>query len=160
MGRRGRFEEGSRSRAFSSEVAPVRVKKTRQNKRLEPRSDSIRTEKALGVRQQMVVRQQMHGEVAAKRGVAVAAVTADAGNLGRALIEVHVVGLVSIGCGIGTGDRNVDRGVDRDIEVDEAAGEMAVAADACTVVARRYDVRTDQARDEGGETRVSADRDI
>jgi hypothetical protein len=27
---------------------PVRVKKTRQNKNLEPRSDSIGTEKALG----------------------------------------------------------------------------------------------------------------
>ena len=108
----------------------------------------------------MVVRQQMHGEVAAKRGVAVAAVTADAGNLGRALIEVHVVGLVSIGCGIGTGDRNVDRRVDRDIEIDEAAGEMAVAADACTVVACRYDVRTDQSLNERGQPRVTADRDI
>jgi hypothetical protein len=42
-------------RAFSSEACPgrdpgwmpVRVKKTRQNKRLEPGSDSIRTDKAL-----------------------------------------------------------------------------------------------------------------
>src|SRR3954451_8371390 len=108
----------------------------------------------------MVVRQQMHGKVAAKRGVAVAAVTADAGNLDRALIEVHVVGLVSIGCGIGTGDRNVDRRVDRDIEVDEAGGGMAGGAAACTVVAVRYDERPVQARDEGAETRVSADRDI
>ena len=36
-------------RAFSSEVDPVRVKKTRQHKNLEPRSDSIGTEKALAV---------------------------------------------------------------------------------------------------------------
>src|SRR5437016_9982357 len=32
--------------AFSSEVDPVRVKKTRQNKKLEPGSDSIRAERA------------------------------------------------------------------------------------------------------------------
>src|SRR6476620_7317813 len=42
--------DGSQSQpiAFSSKGVPVRVKKTRQNKRLEPGSDSIRTEKALG----------------------------------------------------------------------------------------------------------------
>jgi hypothetical protein len=34
-------------RAFSSEGAPVRVKKTRQIKNLEPHSDSIGTEEAL-----------------------------------------------------------------------------------------------------------------
>ena len=39
--------------AFSSEVDPVRVKKTRQNKRLEPGSDSIRTDKALVAEQGM-----------------------------------------------------------------------------------------------------------
>jgi hypothetical protein len=37
----------SHIRAFSSKWIPVRVKKTRQNKRLELRSDSIGTEKAL-----------------------------------------------------------------------------------------------------------------
>jgi hypothetical protein len=36
------------ARAFSSEVDPVRVKKTRQTRNLEPRFDSIETEKALG----------------------------------------------------------------------------------------------------------------
>ena len=35
---------------FRAKWIPVRVKKTRQNKNLEPRSDSIGTEKALGVR--------------------------------------------------------------------------------------------------------------
>jgi hypothetical protein len=40
---------GSQARAFSSEVVPVRVKKTRQNKNLEPRFDSIETEKAPGL---------------------------------------------------------------------------------------------------------------
>jgi hypothetical protein len=34
---------------FPAKWAPVRVKKTRQNKKLEPRSDSIGTEKALDV---------------------------------------------------------------------------------------------------------------
>src|SRR5438094_6949748 len=33
---------------FQAKWIPVRVKKTRQNKRIEPRSDSIGTEKALG----------------------------------------------------------------------------------------------------------------
>ena len=37
----GRYRE-----RFQVKWAPVRVKKTRQNKRLEPRSDSIGTEKA------------------------------------------------------------------------------------------------------------------
>jgi hypothetical protein len=37
----------SRSGAFFSELGPVRVKKTRQIKNSEPRSDSIGTEEAL-----------------------------------------------------------------------------------------------------------------
>jgi hypothetical protein len=36
------------ARAFRAKWTPVRVKKTRQNKRLEPGSDSIRTDKAPG----------------------------------------------------------------------------------------------------------------
>ena len=47
--------------------------------------------------QQMKVRQQVHGEIAAKRSVAVAAITADAGDLDRALIELDVVALMSLG---------------------------------------------------------------
>src|SRR5258708_26296294 len=35
---------------FQAKWIPVRVKKTRQNKRIEPRSDSIGTEKALELR--------------------------------------------------------------------------------------------------------------
>jgi hypothetical protein len=35
---------------FRAKWMPVRVKKTRQNKNLEPRSDSIKTEKALAIR--------------------------------------------------------------------------------------------------------------
>jgi len=76
----------------------VRVKKTRQLKNLEPRFDSIETEKALGVIQQVKVRQQMHGEIAAKRSVAVAAVTTDCSNLDRALIEQDIAALMSLGC--------------------------------------------------------------
>src|ERR1700733_6863003 len=37
---------------FRARWIPVRVKKTRQNKRLEPGSDSIRTDKALGTSRQ------------------------------------------------------------------------------------------------------------
>ena len=48
--------------------------------------------------QQVKVRQQVHGEIAAKRSVAVAAVAADSGHLDRALIELDVVGLMSVGC--------------------------------------------------------------
>ena len=82
-----------------------------------------------------------------KRSVAMAAVTADAGNLGRALIEA---GRCWSGeprpsnCRPATA--MLIRRVDRHIDVDEVSGEMAVAAVAGTIVAGRYDVRTDQAR--------------
>ena len=97
----------------------------------------------LGMTQQVIVRQQVHGEIAAKRGVAVAATTTDPSDLDRALIELDVVGLVCVGCGIGTGDRNVDRSVDRYVEVDETPREMAVAAGASAVATCRNDVRAD-----------------
>src|SRR6266478_8631179 len=96
----------------------------------------------LGMTQQVIVRQHVHGEIAAKRSVAVAAVTTDSCDLDRALIELNVVGLMCVGCGIGASDRNVDRSVDRYVEGDEAAREMAVAAVASAVVAGRDDVRT------------------
>jgi len=51
----------------------------------------------LGNIQQVKVRQQVHGEIAAERSVAVAAITADAGHLDRALIELDVVALMSLG---------------------------------------------------------------
>src|SRR3954464_5459319 len=38
----------SREPVSTSKWIPVRVKKTRQNKKIEPRSDSVGTEKALG----------------------------------------------------------------------------------------------------------------
>ena len=70
----------------------------RQNQDMERRFVSIETEMASGkMVEQVKVRQQMHGEIAAKRGVAVAAVTADAGDLDRALIELDVVALMSFG---------------------------------------------------------------
>jgi hypothetical protein len=75
-----------------------RVNKARQIKNREPRFDSIETEKALGMIQQVKVRQQVHGEIAAKRSVAVAAITTDSGNLDRALIEENIVALMSVGC--------------------------------------------------------------
>ena len=74
------------------------VKKTRQIKNLESRFDSIETEETLGMIEQVKVRQQLHGEIAAKPSVAVAAVTTDSGHLDRALIELDVVGLMSLGC--------------------------------------------------------------
>src|SRR5882724_7111420 len=87
------------------------------------------------------------------------AVTAQARDLNRALIELDIVGLVSIGCGIVAGDRNVDRRVDRYVEVDETSGEMAVAARASAIAACRNDVGTDQAQD-GGIAGISANRGI
>ena len=97
----------------------------------------------LGVTQQMKIRQHVHGEIAAKRSVAVAAIATISGDLDRALIELDVVGLMCVGCGIGASDRNVNRSVDRYVEVDETPREMAVAAVASAVVAGRDDVRTD-----------------
>jgi len=78
----------------------------------------------------MKIRQHVHGEIAAKRSVAVAAIATISGDLDRALIELDVVGLMSVGCGIEAGDRNVDRSVDRYVEVDEAPREMPVTAGA------------------------------
>jgi len=98
---------------------------------------------ALGMTQQVMVRQQVHGKIAAKRGVAVAAVTTDSSDLDCALIELDVIGLVCVGGGIRAGDRNVDRSVDRYVEVDETPGEMTVAARAGAVATCRNDVRTD-----------------
>ena len=83
--------------SFSSEVDPVRVKKKASNQNPEPRFD-IETVKALGMIQQVKVRQQVHGEIAAKRSVAVAAVTTDSSHLDRALIEQDIVALMSLGC--------------------------------------------------------------
>ena len=51
-----------------------------------------------GMVQQVKVRQQVHGEIAAKRSVAMAAITTDSGNLDRALIEENIVALMSLGC--------------------------------------------------------------
>ena len=97
----------------------------------------------LGVTQQVKVRQHVHGEIAAKRSVAVAAIATNSGDLDRALIELDVVGLMSVGCGIEAGDRNVDRSVDRYVEVDETPREMAVAAGASAVATCRNHVRAE-----------------
>jgi hypothetical protein len=48
------------------------------------------------VKQLVMVGQQEHGDVAAKRGVAVAAITTDPSDLDRALIELNVVDLVCV----------------------------------------------------------------
>src|SRR6202158_704108 len=130
------------------------------SKRLASRRRSRATPMPLGMTQQVMVRQHVHGEIAAKRSVAVAAVTTDSSDLDRALIEVDVVGLMSVGCGIGAGDRNVDWSVDRYVEVDETPREMAVAAGASAVATCRNDVRADQAQDGGEGTGVSANRSI
>src|SRR6476661_10938509 len=45
---------------FRAKWIPVRVKKTRQNKRLEPGSNSIRTDKALGRHQQRHANHDQH----------------------------------------------------------------------------------------------------
>ena len=94
----------------------------------------------LGVTEQVKVRQDVHGEIATKRSVAMAAIATNSGDLDRALIELDVVGLMSVGCGIEAGDRNVDRSVDRYVEVDEAAREVPVTAGACAVATGRNDV--------------------
>ena len=114
----------------------------------------------LGVTQQVKVRQHVHGEIAAKRSVAVAAIATNSGDLDRALIELDVVGLMSVGCGIEASDRNVDWSVDRYVEVDEAPREMPVTAGAGAIAASRNDVGADQAQEGGGETGISANRSI
>ena len=97
----------------------------------------------LGVTQQVMVRQHVHGEIAAKRSVTVTAVTTDSGDLDRALIELDAVGLMCVGCGIGAGNRNVDWSVDRYVEVDHTAREMAVTPGTSAVATCRNNVRAD-----------------
>jgi hypothetical protein len=104
--------------------------------------------------------QQVHGEIAAKGSVAVAAIATDASDLDRALIELDVVGLMRVGCGIGAGDRNVDRRVDSYVEVDDTSREMAVAAGAGAVATCRDYVGADQAQHGGVGTGASANCDI
>ena len=70
---------------------------------------------------QMKIGQKVHGKITPQRDVAVAAVPADSGDLDRALIEVHVVGLIRLGRGMRTSDGNVDRSIDRDADIDEGA---------------------------------------
>jgi hypothetical protein len=93
-----------------------------------------------------MVRQQVHGEIAAKRSVAVAAITTHSSDLDRTLIELDVVGLIGIGGRIGAGDRNVDRRVNRYVEVDETSREMAIAAGAA-LLPPVADVRADKSQD-------------
>ncbi len=70
----------------------------------------------------------MRSNPAAQSKIIKAAVSADAGDLDRALIDMHVVDLICLGRRVGTGDRDVDRSIDRDADVDQAAGKMAAAA--------------------------------
>jgi hypothetical protein len=92
------------ARAFSSEAkgfAPGRASNQKPEApfRFDRNGfDSIAAEKALGNIQQVKVRQQVHGEIAAKGSVAVAAVTTDAGDLDCALIELDVVALMGLSC--------------------------------------------------------------
>src|ERR1700743_781621 len=115
---------------------------------------------ALGVAEHGMVGESMCDDVAAEGRVAVAAVASTACDLGTALIELDVVGLVRIGAGVDAGDGDVDRRVDGDVEVDHAAREMTVAAVAGAVRACRDHVGADQAEDGGGEPGIAADRDI
>ena len=91
--------------AFSSESLlrtagwrPVLRREDASIKNREPRFVSIETETASGDIQQLKVRQQVHGEIAAKRSIAVAAVATDSSDLDRALVELDVVALMSLGC--------------------------------------------------------------
>src|SRR5262249_33560762 len=83
-------------------------------------------------------------------------ITADTSHLNRALIEVHVVGLMSVRRGIVAGDRNVDGSVDRDIDVDEASGKMAVPAISRAIVTGHNHVGTDQTVSTRGDIHITA----
>src|SRR5262249_43349056 len=110
--------------------------------------------------QQMQVREQVRREVAAQCGVAMSAVPANSGDLDRTLIELHVVGLMRIGCGIDAGDGNVDRRIDRDVEVDETSRKRAIAAVTGAVAACCNDIRADQTQERGKAADVTANRGV
>src|ERR1700726_1131809 len=72
---------------------------------------------------QMKIMQKVGGNIAAQRNVALTAVSAEAGDLDRALIQVHVVDLICFRRRMGPRDRNVDRSINRDADIDKAARE-------------------------------------
>src|SRR5271166_5451825 len=60
------------------------------------------------------------GYVPADCRVAVPALSAYAGDLSGALIEVHIVRLAGVGAGTGSRQRDIDRSIDRNTDVDDA----------------------------------------
>src|SRR4051794_3452825 len=79
--------------------------------------------------------------VSARCGVAVAAVTADAGHLKGGLIQMHVVYLVGVSAGIISRHRDVDRAIHRERCLDEASISKAVSAVAGVAAAGVYQPR-------------------
>src|SRR4029077_16324147 len=75
------------------------------------------------------------GDASAHRQIATSPVTADTGDLDRALIARHVIGLMRIGRGIIAGDRNVDRHVDYDGSIHQRPEEVPVATVAGAIIA-------------------------
>ena len=70
--------------------------------------------------------------------------SAYAGNLSGALIEIHIVGLVGVGAGTGSRHRDVDRVINRDQVMDEATGKGPVSAVAGAVAAACDQVGADR----------------
>jgi hypothetical protein len=83
------------------------------------------------------------GHISANRGIAVPAVTPDAGHLKRGLIEHHTVRLIGVGTGIVSRHRNVDRGIDRDRSMHHCSEEGAIATIAGAVVTAGDRVRAE-----------------
>src|SRR5262245_50904487 len=63
------------------------------------------------------------GYASADRRIVASAVTADSGDLGHALIDGYIVGLMRIDGGVVAGDRNIDRHVNDDRSIDQRPSE-------------------------------------
>jgi len=66
--------------------------------------------------------------VSANRGIAVAAVAADAGHLKGGLIECHIVCLIGMGTGIVSRHGNIDRIIHCEGRVNDAAIKVSISA--------------------------------
>src|SRR5262249_27131802 len=96
--------------------------------------------------------------IAARCGVAVTAVTTDAGHLNGALIDIGIVRLISVAAGIGSRHRDADRVIQHERCVNEASMRETVAAIAGLVTPARNQTRLATIKSQSGY--VSADRCI
>ena len=108
------------------------------------------------VKRQMMVGEQLQGEVSAMGLIAIAAGASDAGDLDRPLVEVNIVGLIGDRRRVVAADRDVDGRIDRHADIGEAPGGVAATAIAGAVGTRHDHAGTDRFGARRQEPRIAA----